>query len=403
MPAFLSWVDYSSAERQRMRRAVALFSEKEARDELGLASIRDAISNALFPGTSVIQTRLRYALFIPWIYRELERNKRAHAANVSGWARVMEIGLIDPLLKAEDTDGIIGRRAKGTLQRLPSSVYWLGLQTWGIFQQGWSIDEYHRSWNRMREAARSSRSADDHGVALDGIQTWSPYLPAPPEDFPNEASFRLQAHEAEFLQERIRESCRTTLLGHAVDATGTAAPHLDGPTPWDAFQNKVAADLTELLTLARKFSVLMNGAARMYNLTLARRSQTFSDKASEHHAALLAWHDEAESEGVAAWNLDELWAFALGRANVTPRTRQFIETWQQLYREVGAAVSESAQAARLVEQREWQLKGNRSRFRNPRALEVWGGESGTGRMNYRWGTVSTLLGDLYDGLMGGEA
>jgi hypothetical protein len=40
------------------------FNEQGSVDELGLGSLRDAISNTLFPGTSVLLTRLRYFLFI---------------------------------------------------------------------------------------------------------------------------------------------------------------------------------------------------------------------------------------------------------------------------------------------------------------------------------------------------
>ena len=48
---------------------MALFQERESRDELGLGAIRDSIADHLFPGTSTIQTRLRYMLFIPWLFR----------------------------------------------------------------------------------------------------------------------------------------------------------------------------------------------------------------------------------------------------------------------------------------------------------------------------------------------
>jgi hypothetical protein len=48
MPSFLSWVDNSAAERQRMRQAVALFDESDTRDELGIGSIRDAFADELF-------------------------------------------------------------------------------------------------------------------------------------------------------------------------------------------------------------------------------------------------------------------------------------------------------------------------------------------------------------------
>ena len=55
----LAWIDFDEAERQRAQRIMALFQERESRDELGLGGIRDSIADHLFPGTSTIQTRLR--------------------------------------------------------------------------------------------------------------------------------------------------------------------------------------------------------------------------------------------------------------------------------------------------------------------------------------------------------
>ena len=54
----LAWIDFDEAERQRTQRIMALFQERESRDELGLGAIRDSIADHLFPGTSTIQTRL---------------------------------------------------------------------------------------------------------------------------------------------------------------------------------------------------------------------------------------------------------------------------------------------------------------------------------------------------------
>lgn len=380
-----------------MRQAVALFAENETRDELGLGSVRDAISNALFPGTSVIQTRLRYILFIPWLYQTLEQNRRVHAGSVAGVARAQEIALIEPLVKAGEAEGVIGRRSRGTLQRLPSSVYWLALGRWGIFEHGGSLDDYHRDWERLRSTGHPQRGADDQGVAGDRIATWTDALPPRPEDFPAEASFALTRDEAVFVQERIRATCRGSLLAHAVDAEGTARPHRDLENPWESFVTDVPARLAQDLRLARKFAALMRGAAFSYNLALARKRKK-DEKVAEHEASLTEWATEAAAEGVADWSLDELWRFCAGKANVTPRTREFVATWQRLFREHGRSVGDSDEAARLVAEREWQLKGSRSRFRNARALENWKGDSGTALMTYRWRTVRQLLWDLYDGL-----
>jgi hypothetical protein len=45
-------------------------------DALGLGSVRDAFSSRLSPGTSTIQTRLRYYfVFLPWIFTRLEQQR----------------------------------------------------------------------------------------------------------------------------------------------------------------------------------------------------------------------------------------------------------------------------------------------------------------------------------------
>jgi hypothetical protein len=55
-----------------MNRILALFRERDTRDELGVGVIRDLLADEFFPGTSTIQTRLRYMFFVPWIYQQLE-------------------------------------------------------------------------------------------------------------------------------------------------------------------------------------------------------------------------------------------------------------------------------------------------------------------------------------------
>ena len=44
----LAWIDFDEAERQRAQRIMALFQERESRDELGLGAIRDSIADHLF-------------------------------------------------------------------------------------------------------------------------------------------------------------------------------------------------------------------------------------------------------------------------------------------------------------------------------------------------------------------
>ena len=58
-----------------MLQVVDLFREKGTVDELGLGAIRDAFSDQFFPGTSTLQSRTRYWLFVPWLYQRLEKER----------------------------------------------------------------------------------------------------------------------------------------------------------------------------------------------------------------------------------------------------------------------------------------------------------------------------------------
>ncbi len=75
MPSSLTWIDHDSAAWERAIRILSFMQQKESRDELGLGAIRDSFADALFPGTSTIQTRMRYMLFVPWIYLSLEKKR----------------------------------------------------------------------------------------------------------------------------------------------------------------------------------------------------------------------------------------------------------------------------------------------------------------------------------------
>ena len=131
MPSVLAWIDHDSKARERTLRILSLFQEKESRDELGLGSVRDSFADQLFPGTSTIQTRLRYMLFVPWIYHSLEE-KRLPAESFAIQADKLERDLVQPLMDSDDQAGVFGKTAGKRLKRLPSSVYWAGLGAWGI-------------------------------------------------------------------------------------------------------------------------------------------------------------------------------------------------------------------------------------------------------------------------------
>lgn len=64
MASYFRWLDYSSAECQRMMDVIVMYKESDAQDRLGLGVIRDGLADQFFPGTGTELTRARYFFFV---------------------------------------------------------------------------------------------------------------------------------------------------------------------------------------------------------------------------------------------------------------------------------------------------------------------------------------------------
>lgn len=403
MPSILAWIDHDAKARERTLRILSLFQEKESRDELGLGSIRDSFADQFFPGTSTIQSRLRYMLFVPWIYQALEE-RRLPAESFAAQADKMERDLVQPLMDSDDQAGVFGKTAGRQLKRLPSSVYWAGLGAWGIRLTPFSKDEYHRrideSYRRRNALKALEKDAKTRGDDVDVEQrmaslNWHPRLPAPPEDFPSKVDFALSREEAEFIRDRIQVACPNSLLSFLAlhcEPAETNAPweHPD----YDSFSERHK----ELLTHARLFSEVMHGAALSYNVQLAKL-RNHEDLVAVHRESFDEWTSTLPLAEIREWSVTRLWELTLDHGHtITPQTRSFVHQWIDHTRKSPSGLLSDAEALNLIKRREMKLKGTRSRFRNQRALEQWGGYSGVGRLVYRWPNAKLLLNDLYQGM-----
>ena len=398
MPSYLAWLDHDPAERDRMNRILAQFKEHDTRDELGLGALRDALADLMFPGTSTIQTRLRYMLFVAWMYRDFEA-RNLQSRSVAGEGRSFETSLTNHLL-AQDPEaaGVFGKRARGALSRLPSSVYWAGLGSWGIRRTPLYQDQYHRSLDTIYGRRRALRKLDD-GEALADPQTvtWHPKLPSTPSGFPGKADFQLTRDEAVFVRD-----CIVTHAQHKDSLLAWLTLHGKAADVWQIWhhpqQAEFEAEHRVVVEHARRLSQLMNGAAILYNVMLAEAVPN-ADRESQHRARWQTWLD-TDIADLASWDLGDLWRRALGAGHApTPATLRFVETWLSLRRLGLDSESVEKQARQLVDDRERRLKGPRSRLHNRQMLLAWGGESGLGALSFRWPTAKTFLGDLHAGLM----
>jgi hypothetical protein len=401
------WLDYSERERRKMLAVINLLGEHETRDELGIGSVRDAIADALFPGTSTIMTRARYYLLIPWTYQRLEK-KRISSAAIANEARRAEVNLIDAIEKSDDNAGNIGKEARSKLKRLPSSIYWQGLGTWGIRRFSGSLAQYHRSLDyyygqRTRQTARASERDLEHNDLI--AENWHGGLIKPPEGFPGECSLSLSRSEAEYLSERLRLSprCSESLLPLLVKAS-----RVDGVN--FVWQHPVMASLppklSEIVRNAQNFSEMMHGASLLYNLILAEQVKN-DELISSYREDFVSWKDAIASRQKVFrnWEKDGFWNLMDGLgSSIKTGTRKFVNDWWSfVWKGELTALRDDAGVRQLIREREKSLKKDLARIGNPATKNSWNGYSGSGQMDYRWWITRRLLGDICDGLEEGDA
>ena len=406
MTSSLTWLDYSERDRRRALDVIDLFLETSTVDELGIASVRDSYSDLFFPGTSTIQTRACYFLLVPWTYLRLER-LRVPSSEAAQRARRDELNLNRRLRERTDTRGVFGSRAGDALKRLPSEVYWGGLGSWGIRTfsgHKWayfrSLDGFYQRGDRFRSTPR-----DPEGRRAPPAN-WHPHLPDPPSGFlRGRITVALRCEDAEYLRDRIQARHPESLL--AVLAGRVAVKDLETDRPWElARLAGISPVLRGQLHDAELFAICMWGAALLYNLMLSELKQ-HDEWAEEYRRRLEDWAADVNALGpeVDGWKPDRVWRVvrAAGRSLGYP-TRVFVERWVENLKRGGpkAVVADNSAARTLVRDREVQLKVGRARLTNPRRLELWGGESGTGRIAYRWGAAKRILTDIFDGLAEGQ-
>lgn len=383
-----------------MREVLGMFTDRESREELGLGQIRDALADALFPGTSTLHTRARYLLFIPWIFGQAAARKAKMA-----YVQNAEPRLTRALLDNERREnGIIGAQAGSLLKTLPSALYWSALGRYGILTDA--------RLTRERALELDLAATRDAGVDSEGQTTgaWASTIPGPPEGFPESvpSGMALSAEEASWLQERFLLSAPGTLFAHLAEHPPTA----DSAVPWeDPVALQAGKEARAMLEYARRFSQTMHGAQLLYNFLIAesyedagftRQAGRRDELARDLDEWVATYQDTAPWNG---WDVDDFFAqVTLTRGSrVAPGSEHFVREWVEIVRSVGPQrLAQNKRARDAVRNRERRNKGAMARIGNPKRLETWGGSSGAAQYTYRWSYVQTTMRDLHEGLNDGQ-
>jgi Family of unknown function (DUF6361) len=397
-----TWLDYSEHERRQAMEVIDLFSEDETRDELGLGTIRDGFADLLFPGTSTIQTRARYFLFVPWVFLKLEQKKIA-SRQMSDFARTLQGRLRDALIYGGEEIGVIGYRAGLHVQRLPASVYWYGLRRWGILQFDGTEDDYRRYLDSFYTRQNAAVTADGGETSDVPPSNWDVHMPRPPEDWLSDVTFALVRGESEYLVQRISANAPHSLLAHLL-STGQVIAE-EQRFPWDVpYKESLPFPLERQLLHARNFSEVMHGAALLYNLLLAEQKQG-GEFVAHYRDQLQMWWDvlQGRRDELETWDRASFWRLMMDcETRVRGVTRRFVDDWMNLTLAAPSlsAITDSLAARRAVTDQEHAVKPGRSRIGNPRTTENWEGSSGSAQLNYRWNRlVRAIVNDILEPIL----
>jgi hypothetical protein len=167
-----------------VREIVRLFSNRETQDEMGGRRIVVALNDALFPGTSVLHSRARYLIFIPWFIQRSTTSKHP-LRQMEGFERAMIQAFLDAdSVPDEDrTEGLIGNRAGPKVKQLPSTAYWTALEKWGILEWPGNLASTIERSRRLR-ATSTSDELDE--LADRSARVWHHGLEALLSEIPRE-------------------------------------------------------------------------------------------------------------------------------------------------------------------------------------------------------------------------
>lgn len=396
----LGWLDFDAAATARVDTLLRSLQEPATLDVLGLGSVRDAFSQMLHPGTSYIHTRLRYFMFLPWIFQRLEA-ERVAPVDFFRRLRHYEAQLIDCLRHVGPGRGVIGYQAGRNLKRMPSDIYWGGLWDWGLRRLPLGMGEYAQ---RAAALGRNRAARDDDGNVTDTtVSMWAP-LPDPPERFlETDITFKLRSEEATAIVENIQHRQPNTLLAWLV-AQPDLATHCD--YPWQVRSHRMPVELADVVRHARCFSELTAGPQYAYNLLVARRARRelgwdTSKLEKSQRSRLQNWVKMVEDRRgeLRAWadDLPTFWAL-LYRYRIRRSTRDFFTGIVRSAVDNPEGFEKDPTIHEQIRLREVRLKGKRARLVHRAALENWNQTAAGGQLGYRWSIAKNYLGELADAL-----
>lgn len=419
----IGWIDFSPLHRERVKSFIELMEEGGVQDELGVGTIRDAMSNKLFPGFSTLHTRAKYFFITPYILLDRERKQRKSESGKDYFNRV-EIETNNTIIKFYESckerkeESYFGKFKKdGVLKRQPSEIYWNGITTLRLVNYDGTLDQLLRDKHSTIEELLSCNQGDDT-VKEQGENNKPRVVDAGSADgwIENitEKGLTLTSVEAQILRDRLIKhtpnSLPTELLTNdEVWEVYKAAAYKDKGNEQitnalinfveKAYKLVENEELRTNLITAHDLSLFLYGPHIAYNLRLAEQVKAAESVIQELRDMGIVWLETLEQRMIDYKRFDI--SNCMQNVNVKPTTRLFLKKVQQLITQQGKRQDIETELCDLVEQQERKNKKNKSRFYKLEENRVVdenekGAWIGLGLINYRYAAALAIMKDIQE-------
>jgi len=361
----LFWAVYDEEQKKKAEEILATF-DKDSKDEMGLMGITMTLSSLMFPGTSVLHTRLRYIYLVGWIFLEAIKSKKEFTIELLH-KKEKELRKILQEQKKEDTQAYIGILGSTKLidsdgdgeelSQPPFSVYFNLLKEWSIVNdKNISVTELYKE------------SFCPQYVEL--IEN---------DDFIND-TFELNKNEKEYIVQQIPESILATIFNDDIE--------LEQKEHFVDFDIALIKndEQKRLFEYAQNFSLLMWGTMLYYNYYLGNESDDLKKR-------FKTWQERVLTVVESDWKPSDTLEFVSDKTNASQI--MFIENWYEYVKQnIDNLDLEKPKPIHtksiqdFLREREQQLKGNRSRLLKKEKGEILEeAKFGIRPIEYRWSNI----------------
>ena len=397
----IGFVNFNQESLSRANKIMKMLQGQGAIDELGFGRIRDAFSNYLLPGLSVIHTKAKYLTLLPALLKHLEKSDLNTAETAREKIRELEIKTTWRLMEGSPGEnGIIGeetlRNDKRYVKFDPMDIYGGALERYGLIKTSGNIGRLLVE----RSAICRNNPKRDREIDADETEGNGVVFLTCGEDYEFKTQkplqIRLTRKEAAFLQRQITRSTEGSLLNFMLDA-GLSIELQDKDRDLTELaamiKGKAPDELYSAIRLARRFSRFADLIRTRYAMIfdIGVNASEALEKATEHFNYLL----EEFSYEFTPEAIHEVVAFATGN-NVKEST----------------CIRFSLECARLITERDFETldiriknreietKGlRRAKLSNLSEYETGKGFQPSAPMTFRWSTIGfNIIKEIREGL-----